>query len=59
MLSVITAIMNIVFTIFAVYGIFVFRKWHKIAVEIDAMLIEMQNDLKEDNKNSKEDNKKG
>ena len=51
--------MNIVFTIFAVYGIFVFRKWHKIAVEIETMLIEMQNDLKEDNKNSKEDNKKG
>ena len=50
MISVITAIMNIAFTIFAVYGIFVFRKWHKVAVEIEAMLIEMQNDLKEDNK---------
>ena len=50
MLSIITAIMNIVFTIFAVYGIFVFRKWHKVAVEIETMLIEMQNDLKEDNK---------
>lgn len=57
--SIITSIMNIVFTIFAVYGIFVFRKWHKIAVEIETMLIEMQNDLKEDNKNSKENNKKG
>ena len=42
--------MNIVFTIFAVYGIFVFRKWHKNAVEKETMLIEMQNDLKEDNK---------
>ena len=50
MISVITAIMNIAFTIFAVYGIFVFRKWHKIAVETEAILIEMQNDLKEDNK---------
>lgn len=50
MISVITAIMNIAFTIFAVYGIFVFRKWHKVAVEIETMLIEMQNDLKEDNK---------
>lgn len=57
MLSIITAIMNIVFTIFAVYGIFVFRKWHKITVEIEAMLIEMQNDLKEDKENS-EDNRK-
>lgn len=55
--SIITAIMNIVFTIFAVYGIFVFRKWHKVAVKIEAMLIEMQNDLKEDKENS-EDNRK-
>ena len=48
MLSVITAIMNVAFTIFAVYGIFVLRKWHRVAVETESVLIEMRNDLQEE-----------
>lgn len=48
MLSIIIGIMDVVFTIFAVYGLFVFRKWHRVAVEIEAMLIEMRNDLQKE-----------
>ena len=48
MLSVITAIMNVVFTIFAVYGIFVLWKWHRIAVKTESMIIEMRNILQEE-----------
>ena len=51
MLSVITAIMNVAFTIFAVYGIFVLRKWHRVAVETESTLIEMRNDLQEEDGN--------
>ena len=48
MFSVITAVMNVAFTIFAVYGIFVLRKWHRAAVEMESMLMEMRNDLQEE-----------
>lgn len=36
-MELIEAIMDIVFIAFAVYGIFVFRKWHKIAIETEDM----------------------
>ena len=45
MLSVIIVIMDVAFTIFAVYGILVLRKWRRVAVETESMLIEMRNDL--------------
>ena len=48
MLSVIAVIMDVVFTIFAVYGILVLRKWHRVAVETESMLIEMRKDLYEE-----------
>lgn len=48
MLSVITGIMDAAFTIFAVYGILVLRKWHRVAVETESMLMEMRNDLQEE-----------
>ena len=50
-IKVITAIMNVAFTIFAVYGIFVLRKWHRVAVETESTLIEMRNDLQEEDGN--------
>lgn len=34
-MELIEAIMDIVFIAFAVYGIFVLRKWHKVAIETD------------------------
>lgn len=34
--------MDLVFVAFAVYGIFVFRKWHKVAIEMDEMLKQMK-----------------
>ena len=48
MLAVITGIMDIVFTIFAVYGIFVFRKWHKVAAETESIRMETQSVLREE-----------
>lgn len=45
MLSVIEGIMNVVFIIFAAYGIIMFRKWHKVAVKTDSMLDEMKKEL--------------
>ena len=48
MLSVITGIMYVAFTSFAVYAIFVTKKWDKLAVEIESMLMEMRNDLQEE-----------
>ena len=48
MLSVIEGIMDVVFIIFAVYGIVVFRKWHKVAVKTDNMLDEMKKEISDD-----------
>ena len=46
MLAIITGIMDAVFIGFAVYGIFVFLKWHRIADKIEAMLDEMNEEQK-------------
>lgn len=48
MVSVITVIMDVAFTIFAIYGILVLRKWRRVAVETESMLMEMRNDLQEE-----------
>lgn len=48
MLSVIEGIMDITFIGFAIYGIVVFRKWHKVAVKTDDMLNEMKGGLSDD-----------
>ena len=50
MLSVIEGIMDVAFIGFAVYGIIVFRKWHKVAVKTDSMLDEMKKELSDDGK---------
>ena len=41
-MELIEAIMDIMFIAFAVYGTFVFRKWHKVALETDEMLKQMK-----------------
>ena len=48
MVSVIAVIMDVAFTIFAIYGILVLRKWRRVAVETESMLMEMRNDLQEE-----------
>lgn len=48
MFSVIEGIMDVVFIIFAIYGIVVFRKWHKVAVKTDSMLDEMKRGVSDD-----------
>lgn len=46
-MELIEAIMDIVFIAFAVYGIFVFRKWHKVADEVENMLKESEENINE------------
>lgn len=45
MIKLLEAIMDIVFIALAVYGIFVLRKWYKVAIETD----EMWKRMKEEN----------
>lgn len=47
MINVIETVMYIAFTVFAIYGIFVLRKWHKVAVKTDAMLDETGDEISE------------
>ena len=49
MVGILTTILDVVFIIFAIYGIVVFRKWHKVAFETDVVLEELKKDI-EDNK---------
>lgn len=48
MLDILSYIMDLVFIAFAVYGIIVFREWHKAADKIDSMLDEMKQSLEDD-----------
>lgn len=45
--DIIPAVMDVVFIGFAIYGIFVFRKWRKVAVKTDSMLDEMHDEINE------------
>lgn len=46
MVDMITIIMDLVFTAFAIYGIVVLRRWHKVAKKTDAMLNELREEIK-------------
>ena len=47
MINVIETVMDIAFTVFAIYGIFVLRKWRKVAVKTDTMLDETGEEVSE------------
>lgn len=47
LINVIETVMDIAFTVFAIYGIFVLRKWYKVAVKTDAMLDETGEEISE------------
>ncbi len=42
MIKILETIMDIVFIAFAVYGIFVFHKWHKVAGEVENMMEQLE-----------------